>query len=152
MRKYGISNWIFTACVACIIQFWNWFLQAKNPVCWNWFLQLNFTEIKHKSTGGEGLWWYQPKWKLPKWKFSTFYMKHTNALSIFTWFLKSLVHKLNFQLDFLSISNLIFPACVAFKNPVRNRQKIKFKNLVQKSSSKLDISKIKYISGTLHKS
>ena len=27
-----ISNWIFTACVACKNQFRNWFLQVKNPV------------------------------------------------------------------------------------------------------------------------
>ena len=46
------------------------------------------------------------------------------------WFLN-----LIFELDFLSISNLIFTACVACKNPVRNRQKIKFKNQVQKSFS-----------------
>ena len=36
-----------------------------------------------------------------------------------------------FELDFLLISNLIFTACVACKNPVRNRQKIKLKNQVQ---------------------
>jgi hypothetical protein len=42
---------------------------------------------------------------------------------------------LTFELDFLSISNLIFTACVACKIPVRNtRQKIKLKNQVQKSS------------------
>ena len=28
----SISNRIFTACVACKSQFWNWFLQVKNPV------------------------------------------------------------------------------------------------------------------------
>ena len=43
------------------------------------------------------------------------------------WFLN-----LIFEIDFLSISNLIFTACVACTNPVRNRQKIKFKNQVQK--------------------
>ena len=36
--------------------------------------------------------------------------------------------KLIFGLDFLSISNLIFTACVASKNQVRIKQKIKFKN------------------------
>ena len=36
--------------------------------------------------------------------------------------------KLIFLLGFLSISNLIFTACVACKNQVRNRRKIKFKN------------------------
>ena len=41
-----------------------------------------------------------------------------------------------FELDFLFISNLIFTACVACKNPVRNRQKIKFKNQVQSTRGK----------------
>ena len=36
--------------------------------------------------------------------------------------------KLIFELDFLSVSNLIFTACVAWKNPVQN----KLKNQVQK--------------------
>ena len=43
------------------------------------------------------------------------------------------------ELDFLSISNLVFTACVACKNPVQNRQKIMFQNQV----CKLEISKIK---------
>ena len=47
----SISNWIFTACVACKNQFWNWFLQAENPVCRTWFLQLDFSKIKYRSTG-----------------------------------------------------------------------------------------------------
>ena len=47
----------------------------------------------------------------------------TLLLSICTWFLKSLVH----EIDFLSISNWIFTACVACKTSVR----------------KLEISKIK---------
>ena len=39
------------------------------------------------------------------------------------------VWKIKFdELDFQSISNLIFTACVPCKNPVQNRQKIKFKN------------------------
>jgi hypothetical protein len=42
-------------------------------------------------------------------------------------FLKSLFHEI-FELDFLSISNLIFTACVACKNLVQNIQKIKFRN------------------------
>ena len=42
-------------------------------------------------------------------------------------FLKSVL-ELNFELAFLSISNLIFTASVACKNQVANRQKIKFKN------------------------
>ena len=48
----SISNWIFTACLACKNQFRNWFLQAKNPVRWNWCLQLYFSKIKYRSTGG----------------------------------------------------------------------------------------------------
>ena len=35
--------------------------------------------------------------------------------------------------------NLLFNASVAYKNPVLNRQKIKFKNLVQKSSLKIKL-------------
>ena len=62
----------------------------------------------------------------------------SDTLSICTRFLKSLVHEIYFRtwfltLYFLSISNLIFTACVACKNQVWNRQKIKFKNQVQKS-------------------
>ena len=38
-----------------------------------------------------------------------------------------------FKLDFLSISNLIFTACLGCKNPVQNLQKIQLKNHVQKS-------------------
>ena len=37
---------------------------------------------------------------------------------------KILFHKI----DFLTISNLIFTACVACNNQIQNRQKIKFKN------------------------
>ena len=33
-----------------------------------------------------------------------------------------------YEIDFLSILNLVFTACVACKNQVQNRQKIKFKN------------------------
>ena len=44
----SISNWIFTACVACKNQFQSRLLQAKNSVCQTWFLQLDFW----KSTGG----------------------------------------------------------------------------------------------------
>ena len=51
----SISNWIFTACAACKNPFQNWFLQAKNPVCRTWFLQLDFSEIKYRSTGGQGV-------------------------------------------------------------------------------------------------
>ena len=41
--------------------------------------------------------------------------------------LKNQVWKIKlYELDFLSILNLIFTACVACKNQVRNRQKIKF--------------------------
>ena len=40
-----------------------------------------------------------------------------------------------FELDYLSISNWIFIAWVACKNPVQNRQKIKFKHQFQKSIS-----------------
>ena len=36
----SISNWIFTAWLACKNQFWNWFLQAKNPVCRTWFFKI----------------------------------------------------------------------------------------------------------------
>ena len=42
------------------------------------------------------------------------------------WFLKSIAHELDFWT--LSISNLIFTACVACQNLVQNRQKNKFKN------------------------
>ena len=44
-----------------------------------------------------------------------------------TWFLKNRVWKIKLdELDFLSISNLTFTACVACKIRVQNRQKIKF--------------------------
>ena len=53
--------------------------------------------------------------------------------------------KLIFELDFLFISNLIFTVCVACKNQVQNRQKMKFKNQVQKSFLwNRDFFKIKY--------
>ena len=52
-----VLNLIFTACVACENQFWNWFLQAKNPVCWNCFLQPDFSKIKYRSTGGLATYW-----------------------------------------------------------------------------------------------
>ena len=42
---------------------------------------------------------------------------------------RNLFLNLIYELDFLSTSNLIFTACVACKNSVRNRQK----NQVQKS-------------------
>jgi hypothetical protein len=45
--------------------------------------------------------------------------------------------KLIFELDFFSISNLIFTACVACKREVQNRKK----NQVQKSSSKINFVK-----------
>ena len=47
----AISNYIFTACVACKNQFRNWFLEAKNPVCRTWFLQFDFSKIKYRLTG-----------------------------------------------------------------------------------------------------
>ena len=51
----SISNWIFTACVACKNQFQNWFLQVKNPVGRTWFFKLDFSDIKYRSTGGKWL-------------------------------------------------------------------------------------------------
>ena len=63
-----------------------------------------------------------------------------SPVSICTWFWNLYFMKLIFELDFLSISNLIFTACVACKNPLRNRQKIKLNNQVRK----LQISKIKF--------
>ena len=39
---YFTSSLIFTSFVACKNQFWNWFLQAKNPVRRIWFFQLDF--------------------------------------------------------------------------------------------------------------
>ena len=59
-----------------------------------------------------------------------------HEIDFWTWFLN-----LIFELDFLSISNLISTACVACKNQVQNRQKIKFKNQVQNSSSKINFAK-----------
>ena len=47
--------------------------------------------------------------------------------------------KLIFELDFLCISNLIFTACVACKNQVPNRQKIKFKNQVQNQFREIEV-------------
>jgi hypothetical protein len=41
---------------------------------------------------------------------------------------RNLFLNLIFEFDFLSISNLFFTACVACKNQVQNRQKIKLKN------------------------
>ena len=35
----SISNWIFTACVACKNQLGNWFLQVKDPVRRTWFFK-----------------------------------------------------------------------------------------------------------------
>ena len=61
--------------------------------------------------------------------------------------------KLNFEIDFwnwfwnlifLSISNLIFIACVACKNPIQNRQKkTSLKSNFKKQVRKLEISKTK---------
>ena len=56
----SISNLIFSACVACKHQFWNWFLQAKNPVHRTWFFQLAFSKLKYRETGGmafKSSWW-----------------------------------------------------------------------------------------------
>ena len=33
-------------------QVWN---RPKNPVCWTWFFQIDFSEIKYRSTGGLGM-------------------------------------------------------------------------------------------------
>ena len=49
-------------------------------------------------------------------------------LSICAWFFKISTSRNWFLTWFLSISHLIFTACVACKNQVWNRQKIKFKN------------------------
>ena len=59
--------------------------------------------------------------------------KNTNPLSICTWFLKisisrNLFLNLIFELDFLSILNLILAGYTDSKDQVWNRQKIKFKN------------------------
>ena len=51
-----MSNWIFTACVACKNQFWTWFLQVKNPVSnmifQTWFfknqVQMNRAYVVHR--------------------------------------------------------------------------------------------------------
>ena len=71
------------------------------------------------------------------------------TLLICTWFLKSLVYELDFltwffnlifEFDFLScISNWNFACYTGSKNQVWNRQKIKFKSQVQKSSSKINL-------------
>ena len=42
-------------CVACKNQFWNGFLQTKNPVRWTWFFQLAFSKFKYRSTGGQSV-------------------------------------------------------------------------------------------------
>ena len=55
----------------------------------------------------------------------------TSYLSVLD-FLKSIFHEIDFWTWFLSISNLMFTACVACKNEV---PKMKFKNQVQKSIS-----------------
>ena len=47
-------------------------------------------------------------------------------------FLKCVFYKIDYWLLILSTSNLIFTACVACKDQVPNRQKIKFKNQVEK--------------------
>ena len=51
MKLHEVSNWIFTACVACKNQFGNWFLQVKNPVCRTWFFKLDFLKIKYRWIG-----------------------------------------------------------------------------------------------------
>jgi hypothetical protein len=68
-------------------------------------------------------------------------------LLICTWFLKYLVHEIDFWTWFLSISNLIFTDCVACKNQVRKRQKIKFKNQVRRDfKNQVQINKgLKYV-------
>ena len=64
-----------------------------------------------------------------------------NTPPIYLWliFLNLYFKNFIFELHFLSISNLIFTACVACKNSVRKRQKIKCKNQFRE----LEISKIK---------
>ena len=55
------------------------------------------------------------------------------------------------ELDFLSISNLVFTACVACKNPVQNRQKIKLKNQfreIEISKNQVQIDKGKVVFST----
>ena len=64
--------------------------------------------------------------------------KQTKPLSICIWFLKISISwnwflNLIFELDFLSISNLIFAGYTGSKNQVGNRQKIELKNQVKKS-------------------
>ena len=49
-------------------------------------------------------------------------------LLICTWFLKYLVHEIDFWTFWTWFFNLIFTACVTCKNSVRNRQKIKCMN------------------------
>ena len=53
--KLPISNWIFTACVACKNQIQNWFLEVKNSVRRTWFFKLDFSNLifQKSSTDGE---------------------------------------------------------------------------------------------------
>ena len=65
---------------------------------------------------------------------------HTSYLSVLD-FLKSVSHKIDFWTWFFVYFKLDSTACVVCKNQLPNRQKIKFKNQVQKSSSKLNFVK-----------
>ena len=70
------------------------------------------------------------------WQRKIMHCLHINPLLICTWFLISLVHEIDFWTWLLK---LIFTACGACKNPVRNRQKIKFKNQVQINKRKVSL-------------
>ena len=63
------------------------------------------------------------------------YQQHTNLQSICTWFFESAFYEIDFWTWFFVFYKLDFTVCVACKNQVPNRQKIKLKNWVKKSIS-----------------
>jgi hypothetical protein len=73
------------------------------------------------------------------------FLVHIDPLLICTWFLKNQFGKIKFhKLDFQSISNLIFTACVACKNQFRNWFLHAENPVCRTWFLQLDFSKIKY--------
>ena len=114
----GIIDWAFHALIVCN--------RINNRI-----INVDYAYCVHISITHTTFFWYALAGAVKEfWGFEA-----TFAVSICAWFLKCQFGSLlqtwkknwfRIKLDFFSSSNLIFTACVACKNQVRTRKKIKF--------------------------